>query len=221
MRKRHIAILVVVPIVAITLWTWVVVRFVFAAWTGLRERGASPHTVHVTGQASETLVAPRVGLKVELCGPHRAEHVREAQRRGQRIFAADELVVFVEKPAADSAEEERCATLNLSTSRVAEALRWHRGLVAAGFVAEDDENTPECAGEEIVAVAKGRTALAAIGRARAQADALLAGLATPKQPAVDAQVSSDDGSWDQRCERVVTAEAELTIPTDAEPAATK
>jgi uncharacterized protein YggE len=172
--------------------------------------------VRVTGHGSDKVVAPRLTWTLDVCADTvklTSERAHEALRRGQKLFAAEDLTLSAVEP--DDPQDKTahaCATLELSTSKVAEALRWERGLVAAGIIESDSGMDPECSGDDGIAAAKARASMAAIKDARAQADALLDGSAARKT--LDADVSiSDEGAWDSRCERIVTAEATLTIPT--------
>src|SRR5262245_28876454 len=173
MRTIYVWIFVAAAVLSIGIGGVMFVRMISRA--PVAEKPEPPeHAIRVTGHGAEKIVAPRLTWSVDVCAEGAkltAERVRDAMRRGQKLFAAEDLIQG-EVNADDEHDQNShaCATLELSTSKVAEAMRWHRGLIAAGIVEQDSAMDPECMGEEPVAAAKARAAMAAIKDARAQAD---------------------------------------------------
>jgi hypothetical protein len=114
----------------------------------------------------------------------------------------------------DDQEPRWCVRIDVDTKQVAAATAWQRELVSARLVDRDSAVAPECLGEDPMAAARSRVAMRAIADARAQADALLGGRAGQILKGIEAMVTHDEGAWDERCERLITADADLTLPTE-------
>ena len=171
-------------------------------------------TVHLTGHGSERVFADRLTWSVDICGASKAlalEHAHAAVRAAEKVLDANDVIA--PRPVEDGNGEPSCATLDVSTTSVEAALRWHRGLLAARLVQPDEATEPECSGERNLAAARKRAAMSAIADGRAQLDALRRDPISTSRNGLQAEVQTDDGSWDNRCERLVTATADLTIPT--------
>ncbi len=217
MRALYVWLFVAAAVLSICIGVVMFVRMLTRAVPAERPE-PPPQAVHVTGHGAEKVIAPRLTWTVDVCADTTklaTEHARDALARGKKIFAADELVMGEVTPDEDGHGQDAhtCVTFDLSTTRVAEAIRWHRGLLAAGLVEKDSAMDPECSGDETIAAGKARAAMTAIKDARAQADALLDVANSAARPGIEATVTHDEGSWDTRCERTITAEADLTIPT--------
>jgi uncharacterized protein YggE len=216
MKTTYFWIFVVAAVLSVIVGVTMFVRLLAGGARAIEKPEPPERAVRVTGHGSDKLVAPRLTWTLDVCADTvklTSERAHEALRRGQKVFAAEDLTLgAVEPDDPQDKTAHACATLELSSTKVAEAFRWHRGLVAAGIVEHESGMDPECSGDEPVAAAKARASMAAIKDARAQADALLDGSAARKN--LDADVSvTDEGSWDAHCERIITAEATLTIPT--------
>jgi hypothetical protein len=215
MRTKHVWLVVCFAVFAsVGLWGYVASRFFKAS----PPPPPPARVVQVTGHASERITAPRLTWEVEICAAKGvlAERTREAVRRASKSIPAADLTVG--KPENDGGGEDQqdlwCTRIDGATTQVAAAVAWQRSLVSSHFVDRDSAMDPECLGDDPVAATRSRVAMRAIADARAQADALLGGRAAQILKGIEASVTHDEGTWDERCERMVTADADLTLPTD-------
>ena len=211
MRPRHTWLLLGAAICSFGVWTWLFSRMFTRAPEAPPEKPVIG--VHVTGHGAERVIAQRLTWSIDVCAANKSlatEHARDAVRRAQKLLDADDVVASAATP--DGAQDERsCVTLEVSSAKVEAALRWHRALLAAKLIDRDDASEPECLGDQGLSAAKAKASMTAIADARAQADLLMHQL--PTLPGLSADVQHDEGSWDAQCERIVTATADLTMPT--------
>jgi hypothetical protein len=215
MRRQYLWLLVGGAMASFVAWSWLLMRM--ATTRSCEAPAEKPSSsLAVAGHAAERVTATRLSWSIDVCAPALAKadaKVREAASRWKKLTGEELSVTPAKREDSDQDEGSGCASIELTTSRVADAFKWHRGLLSSGIVDRDEATEAECQGDEALAGAKSRTSLAAIADARAQMDALLKGRELPTS-GFEASVSYEEGEWDARCERVVTATADLTQPTD-------
>ncbi len=172
--------------------------------------------ISVSGYADQHLTSDRVEFSLSLCTEHGAgKLVRPAKALlafGKQRLGAD-AIQQTERPddlSPNNDGDSVCRNFAVRTTKVAAALAWrHEVLGQDSDIKIESEEDVECTG--LVAATRRSVEAVAIADARSKVDALAAAAHMSIGGLVSADVSSEEGSWDDNCVRTVTATASLTV----------